>query len=91
VNYAREHRENDRNTAGGLAALTMGVLILTTPVWAGPPHTSQGENWVDLLQTELLLSGILLLGFGIFLLGRNIRGLINHEYALAPVEVVEED
>ena len=91
VNYAREELENDRNTAGGLAAITMGVLILATPVWVGPSHTSQGENWVDLLQTELILSGILLLGFGIFLLVRNIRGLIKHEYVFAPVEVVEED
>ena len=91
VNYAREHRENDRNTAGGLAAITMGVLILATPVWVGPSHISQGENWVDLLQTELILSGIMLLGFGIFLLVRNIRGVINHEYVFSPIDVVEED
>lgn len=91
VNFSRADRGSDQDSAGGLAAITMGVLILTTPVWAGPSHTFQGENWVDLLQTELLLSSILLLGFGIFLLVRNIRGFINQEYALAPVEVVEED
>ena len=74
VNYSREDRENDKDTAGGLAAIAMGVLILTTPIWAGPSHTSQGENWVDLLHTELILSGILLLGLGIYFLVRNILG-----------------
>jgi hypothetical protein len=91
VNYSREDRENDVDTAGGLAAIAMGVLILTTPIWAGPSHTSQGENWVDLLQTELILSGILLLGLGIYFLVRNILGFNNHDCALAPIEVAEEN
>jgi hypothetical protein len=91
VNYSREDRENDKDTAGGLAAIAMGVLILTTPIWAGPSHTSQGENWVDLLHTELILSGILLLGLGIYFLVRNILGFNNHDCALAPIEVAEEN
>ncbi len=91
VNYSKADREKEKDTAGGLAAITMGVLILTTPIWAGPSHTSQGENWVDLLQTELILSGILLLGLGIFLLVRNFKDLNNHEYAFAPIAAAEED
>jgi hypothetical protein len=91
VNYSREDRENDKDTAGGLAAIAMGVLILTTPIWAGPSHTSQGENWVDLLHTELILSGILLLGLGIYFFVRNILGFNNHDCALAPIEVAEEN
>jgi hypothetical protein len=91
VNYSKADREKEKDTAGGLAAITMGVLILTTPIWAGPSHTSQGENWVDLLRTELILSGILLLGLGIFLLVRNFQVFNNHEYAFAPIEAAEED
>ena len=71
VNYSKATRGGDEDSAGGLAAVTMGILILTTPAWAGPSHTWQGENWVDLLQTELYLSGILLLGLGCYLLAKD--------------------
>ncbi len=70
----------DLNTAGGLAAIMMGVILLTTPYWAGPSHTYQGVNWVSLLQTELSVSGVLLTGAGIALLARVIIDIFRREY-----------
>ncbi len=90
VNFSKNEGGADKDTAGGLAAFTMGVLLLTTPVWAGSSHTFQGVNWVHLLQTELNLSGILLIGAGLAILARVIIGLIRHESALAKIEIPTE-
>jgi hypothetical protein len=91
VNYSKAEREGDSDAAGGLAAITTGTLVLTAAVWAGPSHSISGENWVELLQVELNLSGVLLIGLGIFLLTRNFRELINYRYAFVKSEVAEEE
>lgn len=83
VNYSMSEGSMDMNSAGGLAAILMGVVLLTTPVWVGPSHTYQGVNWVHLLQVELNISGILLTGVGATLLARAYINLYLREYALA--------
>ena len=48
-------------TTGGLAAFVGGVVLLTTPLWAGPTHIGpDGAHWVNVLRTPLLLGGALL-------------------------------
>jgi hypothetical protein len=71
VNFSRSGGEPGMDSSGGLAAITMGALLLLTPSWAGPSHTFQGENWVDLLETELSLSGVFLLLAGMCILLRS--------------------
>jgi hypothetical protein len=83
VNFSREETSVDMNVAGGLAAILMGVILLTTPYWAAGSHTYQGVNWVNLLQMELHISGIILTGAGIALLTRVILDLYRREYAFA--------
>lgn len=90
VNYSREDRGSDQDTAGGLAAIILGVLLLTTPIWAGPSHTFQGENWVMLLQTELNLSGILLTGAGVAMLARVIVNGFRQEFTLSKVDITKD-
>ena len=90
VNFTNNEGGADKDTAGGLAAITMGVLLLTTPVWAGSSHTFQGVNWVHLLQTELNLSGILLIGGGLAILMRVVIGIIRHESTLAKIGLPSE-
>ena len=75
VNYAREGKTQGKDSTGALAAVSLGIFILLTPAWAGPSHTFQGENWVDLLRTELNLSGGILLGQGALLVARDLVGL----------------
>jgi hypothetical protein len=71
VNFSRSGSDTGMDSSGGLAAIAMGALLLLTPSWAGPSHTIQGENWVDLLETELSLGGGFLLFAGIFILLRS--------------------
>jgi hypothetical protein len=91
VNYSNKENGSDKETAGGLAAIILGVLLLTTPAWAGPSHTFQGENWVMLLQTELYLSGILLTGAGIAILARIIVNGLRQELALSKVNLPKDN
>ena len=45
----------DAVTAGGLAAFVGGVVLLTTPLWAGPTHLGpDGAQWVNVLRTPPL-------------------------------------
>jgi hypothetical protein len=85
VNFSMSEGSMDMNTAGGLAAIVMGVILLTTPVWAGPSHTYQGVNWVHLLQSELIISGIILTGAGVAFLARVFIDVFIREYALAHI------
>lgn len=87
VNFSSNESGADKDTAAGLAAIILGVLLLTTPVWAGPSHTYQGVNWVTLLQTELNLSGILLTGGGIAILARVVINLFQQEFALSRLNI----
>jgi uncharacterized membrane protein len=90
VNFSKNNGGTDKNTAGGLAAIMVGMLLLTTPIWAGSSHTFQGENWVNLLQTPLYISGILLTGGGIALLMRVAIDIIRQEYAMADIKLPKD-
>lgn len=57
-------------TPTGLAAFVGGLVVLTTPLWAMPTHMGpDGANWVNVLRTPLLISGVLLALSGAGLLG----------------------
>lgn len=91
VNFSRDEVSMDMNTAGGLAAIVMGVILLTTPYWAGPSHTYQGVNWVNLLQFELTVSGILLTGAGVAMFVRVVLDMFRHEYVYAEINVSRDN
>ena len=44
-------------TATGLTAFFVGVILISTTQWAGPSHTYDGVNWVNLLRIPLLAGG----------------------------------
>ena len=81
VSFSKNNGSADKDTAGGLAAIVVGVILLTTLIWAGPSHTFQGENLVNLLQTPLYISGILFTGAGIALLMKVAIDVIRQEVA----------
>ncbi len=58
----------DRATAGGLAAIVAGIVVLTTEYWVGSSHVFQGTNWVHVLEGPLLIGGTLLTLGGLGLL-----------------------
>jgi hypothetical protein len=91
LSFSKENGDTDKNTAGGLAAIVVGILLLTTPVWAGPSHSFQGVNWVNLLQTELNISGILLTGGGVALLMRVFIDVFRQENFLANLKLPKDN
>lgn len=91
VNFSRDESSLDMNVAGGLAAILMGVILLTTPYWAGESHTYQGVNWVNMLQTELNISGILLTGAGVALITRLFLDPFRRDYAFIELELPKDN
>ena len=90
VSFSKNGGIADKDTAGGLAAIMTGIILLTTPIWAGPSHTYLGENWVNLLQTPLFISGILLIGGGIALFMRVAIDIIRQEFAMADLKLPKD-
>ena len=90
VSFSKNNGSADKDTAGGLAAIVVGIILLTTPIWAGPSHTFQGENWVNLLQTPLYISGILFTGAGIALLMKVAVDIIRQEFAMVDLKLPKE-
>jgi hypothetical protein len=81
VNFFRGGQSNDKTTAGGVSAFLAGLLMLTTPLWAGPSHTFEGTNWVYVLWPHLSIGGTLLLLTGLFLLAKVALQVWRHEFA----------
>lgn len=56
------------DTAAGLTVFLGGAVVMTTFLWAGPSHTLDGYNWVNVWQVPLIAGGGLLMVAGIVLL-----------------------
>lgn len=90
VNYSRQEGGTDGTTAGGLAAIMVGTILLTTHIWAGASHTYQGVNWVELLEVPLNLSGVLLIGGGLAVLARVAVDVVREEVVLVSLDKSDE-
>lgn len=66
VCFDKKEDPSKPSIAGSVAAIVCGMVVLSTPFWAGPTHQFQGTNWVDVLMTPLLVSGFSLLAGGSF-------------------------
>jgi hypothetical protein len=86
INFSKNEGGTDNTTAGGLAAILVGILLLTALYWIGPSHTYQGENWVELLEVPLYISGILLSGGGLALLMKVAVDVFRQELVLEDVK-----
>jgi hypothetical protein len=90
INYSRGESGAGRDTAGGLAAFVLGVILLTTPIWSAPSHTYQGENWVNLLRAPIVVSGLVLTGGGIALVMRATAGALRRELRIPALRLHKE-
>ena len=61
VDFSKPGGAIDSATSGGLTAIVAGGVVLTTPIWVGASHIFEGQNWVDLLQTSLIVIGATLM------------------------------
>ena len=60
IDFDKPIKKSGKTMAGGLAALISGLMVLSVFVWAGPSHTYQGDNWVEVFMIPILVNGIFL-------------------------------
>jgi hypothetical protein len=65
VGFDSEDKSSSPGVAGGLAAIIVGLIVLSTQIWVGTSHTFDGHNWVEVLSTPLMISGIVLILLGV--------------------------
>jgi hypothetical protein len=65
-----EDTAGSSDTAGGLTAFMIGVLVLTVQIWAGPTHLISGINYADAFHNAMLLVGISIILYGIGLISQ---------------------
>ncbi len=87
----RDQADDDLNgLAGGITAMVAGFLTLTVHLWAGPTHTINGVNYVEVIHTELMVAGTVLVVGGLILLARDLWRITAPKRrmaeVLAPVE-----
>lgn len=70
VRFDQPSDHDETTAASGMAAIITGLVVVTTPVWAGPTHIFEGQNWVNVLLVPLFGVGGALLMFGVVRLAR---------------------
>lgn len=73
-------------TPGGFASISAGIVMLTTPLWAGPTHFLDGYQWVNVLRAPLIVAGAALLlgGLSLLVAGRRVASLSEVWKRLSP-------
>jgi len=79
VDFSEQEAPIDGATAGGLAAIVAGLIVFTVPMWAGPSHTYNGENWVNVLERPIFIGGAALILIGLSLLGWAFYTIFRYE------------
>lgn len=79
VNFTKTNDTSDKELASGMAAIVVGVVTLTMPIWAGPSHMFEGRNLVYVLQLPINIVGSVLTIGGLFLVLRVIFRLFAEE------------
>ena len=69
VSFSQPRGKKEAAAAGGMAALIVGVMLLTLPLWVGSSHTYEGTDWTGVLQPGLSIVGLAFTagGLGVFL------------------------
>ncbi len=65
VSFSQPRGKKEAAAAGGMAALIVGVMMLTLPLWVGSSHTYEGTDWTDVLQPGLSIVGLAFAGGGL--------------------------
>lgn len=87
VDFTQPGGSTDKAASAGLASIVAGFTILTTFLWAGPSHTYMGNNWLNVLQTPLIISGMFFLLSGLGLVLRVIFHIVSQDTDAAVPEI----
>lgn len=69
ISFSRPRGKTEAAAAGGVAAMIVGLMLFTLPLWVGDTHTFEGTDWTDVLQPGLSIVGLAFTagGLGVFL------------------------
>lgn len=78
VDFSKSDTKSNKS-AGGAAAILIGLMTLTIQYWMASTHTWDGINYANVFNTSLTLagSGLILFGLGLFISWKNIWGTAN--------------
>ncbi len=65
VSFSRPRGRAEAAAAGGMAALFVGIAVLTVGLWVGASHTYNGTDWTNALQPGLSIVGWAFTGGGL--------------------------
>jgi hypothetical protein len=83
VAFERSGSDSLGQTAGGLAAVIIGVVVLSTSYWVGASHFYEGVNWTYVLKEFLIGCGLGSMGLGVMiLLAPMIKGFLTRRVLL---------
>jgi hypothetical protein len=57
VDFTSSGDSTTQATSGGLTAIVVGLILLTTTIWTSSSHTFEGNNWADILKIPLTAGG----------------------------------
>jgi len=90
VDFAQPMKGGSTGALAGTALIVSGTITLTTPLWAGPTHLSpMGDNWVNVLQAPLMVSGSGMLLAGMVLLLAAAGQVCKIEEQLSVIDTID--
>lgn len=69
----------EKTASAGMAAIVIGIIILTVFEWAAPSHSLNNQNWVYEFYAPLMVSGITFFVGGLGTLIWSIFSILNQE------------
>jgi len=76
VSFAQPRGRTEAAAAGGLAALIVGAVMLTMPLWVGSSHTYEGTDWTGVLQPGLTIVALAFMGGGLAVFARSALAIV---------------
>ena len=86
VNFTKANDKADKELAAGMAAIVVGAVTLTMPIWAGPSHMFEGRNLVYVLGLPINIIGTVLTLGGFYLILRVVFEMFSREVELAKMK-----
>lgn len=86
VDFTSPGGKNETNAGSGVTAIIAGTLFLSVFHWAGPSHTFFQQNWTYVFYVPLVVVGTALILWGIVLVGRAVRDLVEPQVEVAKLK-----
>jgi len=83
VSFSRPRGRTEAAAAAGMAAMVVGVTILTVGLWVGDTHTFEGTDWTEAFQPWLSIAGVLFTGGGLAVFVKAVLAVLRQPETVA--------